>query len=181
MGKYDTLEKLLTASPPKVVRLGGDDRNILRSNCSGSLAASIDHLDRELAPHREALQNDRVPRPEFFCGDSRDIGKLHALKKVAEHIRERGSMIYNDGITLLREKRSSFLSRITALTTLSMKSSSCALPAGQGKLLVLSFSHDCRSSACRCKPLARPVARSRASCYQSSQTCPTGSCLSMCS
>ena len=81
-------------SSRQVFQLGLSDSpagSVLRSGCSGTLAERVNALDAELAPHRETVLDGRVPALQFFRGDIHDAGKLAALKKLAEYLKEHGS------------------------------------------------------------------------------------------
>ena len=88
-------------SSRQVFQLGLSDSpagSVLRSGCSGTLAERVNALDAELAPHRETVLDGRVPALQFFRGDIHDVGKLAALKKLAEYLKEHGSILWNEAV-----------------------------------------------------------------------------------
>ena len=105
-------------SSRQVFQLGLSDSpagSVLRSGCSGTLAERVNALDAELAPHRETVLDGRVPALQFFRGDIHDVGKLAALKKLAEYLKEHGSILWNEAVGRLRAHRNLFLSRVNEL------------------------------------------------------------------
>ena len=104
-------------SSRQVFQLGLSDSpagSVLRSGCSGTLAERVNALDAELAPHRETVLDGRVPALQFFRGDIHDVGKLAALKKLAEYLKEHGSILWNEAVGRLRAHRNLFLSPMPA-------------------------------------------------------------------
>ena len=112
MGVFDHLHTMLTAGRVTQLVISQDaagaappaELAVIRSSCGGTLSERITQLETMLSPHREAIRAGRVATAQFL-GDEDDLGKLSALKYVATQIRQQGSMLSRDAITLVRDKR----------------------------------------------------------------------------
>ena len=95
-GQYLTAKALLSATPPRAVRLDLPSDNLeesaLRGTTVGTLASSISWLEGRISPHKAMLAAGRLPAGNAFSGCDADLSKLKALKQIACMIKKHGSI-----------------------------------------------------------------------------------------